>query len=54
MIFHAPADDVYSAAATDHDAAPDAVDADYEEDDHDAVIDNCDDAAVDGDDPRRE
>ncbi len=40
--------------ATDHDAAPGDVDADYEDYGHAAVIDNCDDAAVDGDDPRRE
>jgi hypothetical protein len=54
MLFQAPADDVYSAAATDHDASPDDVDADDEDDDHDAVTDNCEDASVDGDDPRRE
>jgi hypothetical protein len=52
MLFHAPVNYVYSATATDHDAVPNAVDADDE--DLAGLTDNGDDAAVDGDDPRRE
>ncbi len=52
--FHAPADNVYAASATDHDATPDGVDADDEDHGLTAFTDDCDDASVDGDDPRRE
>ncbi len=44
----------YSVTATDYDASPGDNDADDEDDIHAGFTDNCEDAAVDGDDPRRE